>query len=151
MNRERAPARTHPAAEGIPGLAKASWVLNLGAEQSGYVAAIGQMFLVSMVARIFEPGCQCDHVLVFAKSHDGILQCGHIRVPQGCGGGIKPAILPSQGRDALAETVCPSARPGEWAVNRRRADAEARSTVVARPTDDGGVPVAGKRHGKALL
>jgi predicted P-loop ATPase len=36
----------------------------LGAKPSDYVAAVGRMFMVSMVARIFEPGCQCDHVPV---------------------------------------------------------------------------------------
>ena len=30
-----------------------------------YLAAVGQAFLISAVARIYEPGCQVDHALVF--------------------------------------------------------------------------------------
>jgi hypothetical protein len=35
-----------------------------GAEETEYTEAIGTMFMVSMVARVFEPGCKCDYMPV---------------------------------------------------------------------------------------
>lgn len=36
----------------------------LGAELTDYTVAIGRMFLIAMVARIYEPGCKSDHMMV---------------------------------------------------------------------------------------
>ena len=111
------------------------WLIEyLNAEgPADYLAAVGRRFMVSAVARVMEPGCQADHVLV-------------LEGPQGCGKSQTVQTLAREwGTDSLPDLHSKDAAvhlQGVWLVElaelaalRRTADVEAVKAFLTRRVD----------------
>jgi predicted P-loop ATPase len=104
----------------------------LGALPSEYTAAIGRMFLVAMVARITEPGCKADYMLVLEGE-------------QGDKKSMACEILAGQWfSDALPDIHKKDAKEhirGKWLIEvaelsaTRRAESEALKAFITRKTE----------------
>ena len=49
----------------------------VGVERTAYSSGIGRMFLVSMVARIYNPGCKADYMMIL-EGRTGFLQIDRV-------------------------------------------------------------------------
>ncbi|MDP3263920.1 MAG: VapE family protein [Tabrizicola sp.] len=113
----------------------------MGAEATPYSRAVGRAFLVAMVARVMQPGCKHDHVLVLGGSQ-GI---GKSTACQILGGAWAGDNMPSI-RDGAKEAGL--YLKGHWLVElaelapSRKAEAEDLKAFLSRSTDEIRAPYA---------
>ena len=118
--------------DGTPRLG--SWLMTyLGAEPTLYARAIGRMFILAAVARIFEPGCKADHVLVL----EGPQGAGKSRACAALGGLWFSDSLP----DVTREKDAAQHLRGKWFIEiselsaLSRVEAEALKSFISRPVE----------------
>ena len=112
-----------------------TWLCDhLGAQPSPYVEAVSRATLIGLVARVMEPGCKHDHVLVLTG-------------PQGAGKSTACAVLGgrwfSDNMPAIHTDDKEAARwlPGKWLIElselapTRKSEAEALKSFLSRAVD----------------
>lgn len=105
----------------------------LGAEHTKYTAGIGRMFTVSMVARIFKPGCKMDYMVVL-EGEQGAKKSTACRV---LGGEYFSDALPDVSHDKDASHHL----RGKWLVEvaemtaMGRAEADKLKSFITRDTE----------------
>jgi predicted P-loop ATPase len=104
----------------------------LGAPRSDYHAAIGRMFLIAMAARIFEPGCKADYVLIL-QGPQGELKSEVCRIVGG--EWFSDSLLDIRSKDASQHLR------GRWLIELpelsalSRGDIEAWKAFITRTTE----------------
>jgi predicted P-loop ATPase len=111
-----------------------TWLINyLGAEKTPYVVEIGRLFLISAVARIYEPGAKADYVLVF----EGAQGIGKSRACEALGAPWFSDSLP----DVTFSKDAAQHLRGKWIIEiselsaLSRAEAEALKSFISRPVE----------------
>jgi predicted P-loop ATPase len=95
----------------------------LGVADSPYVRAVGSRFPISAVARVFDPGCQADHMLIL-EGPQGILKSSALRALAGAHW-FTDRISSLGGKDSSMEVA------GVWFIEMSELDALTRATNSA--------------------
>jgi predicted P-loop ATPase len=116
------------------------WLVDhLGAEDSEYTRSVARAWVISAVARVYQPGCQADHVLV-------------LEGPQGCG--KTSSLRALAGDEWYAEISLAATRDGvmdlhgpvvcEWAelAGMGRTEMESVKAIISRRVDRLRLPYA---------
>jgi hypothetical protein len=111
-----------------------SWLTSyMGAEASAYTKAIGRMFMIGAVARVYEPGAKADYVPVF----EGPQGVGKSRACEALGAPWFSDSLPDVTRDKEAAQHL----RGKWIIEiselsaLSRAESEALKSFISRPVE----------------
>jgi predicted P-loop ATPase len=105
----------------------------LGADESPYARAIGRMFMIGATARVYQPGCKFDYVVVL----EGKQGAGKSRACSVLGGEWFSDSLPDVCRDRDAAQHL----RGKWIIEISelsalgRAEAEALKSFISRPVE----------------
>lgn len=113
------------------------WLLrHVGAEDSPYVRAVGRKFLISMVARVMQPGCKVDHTLVLSGAQGlGKSTLCHVLAGDEYFTDSMPSITKGDQIEATRHVA------GKWLVEMAelaamfKADAEVLKGFLSRSTD----------------
>jgi len=124
-----------------------SWLMRyLHAIDTPYAREIGQLFLIAAVARIYEPGCKCDYLLVL----EGDQGVGKSRACEVLGGPWFSDCLP----DVTLKDAAQHLR-GKWIIEISelsalgRAEAEALKSFISRPVERYRPPVRPRKSNRA--
>ena len=131
--------------DGVPRLEH--WLHDfLGAEDSAYTAGVGRLFMIGMVARVMEPGCKNDHVLIF-EGNQGIRKSTACKVLAGGSRYFSDSLPPIRdGSKDLASHLA-----GKWVIEvaemsaASRADCESLKSFLTR-THEGYRPAYGRNE-----
>jgi predicted P-loop ATPase len=93
----------------------------LQVESTLYTRAVGPRFLISAVARIYEPGCQADHMLVL-EGAQGLLRSTAFRILAVQDEWFTDRLSPLATKDAAQETA------GIWIVEVAELEAFTKSS-----------------------